>query len=206
MTASTSAPRWIAAALLLWLAALVIGTGFAAIVLLNSGDDYLESASYQVVLCVTGGAFGAAVAALLRAVERMAHGWGDGAGTGVHGFSARRAPLLAVQPVLGAALGLLLYLLLSALVVVLLRVSDGTVFDPQGLLLVAGAAGLFARALLARLRDMVDALFGRPAAAPPTLQVMPPPAAARRALAEPAAADPAADAVAVGSDRSDRSG
>lgn len=204
MTASTSAPRWIAAALLLWLAALVIGTGFGAIVLLNSGDDYLESSSYQVVLCVTGGAFGAAVAALLRAVERIAHGWGEGDAGAVHGFSARRAPLLAVQPVLGAAVGLLLYLLLSALVVVLLRVSDGTVFDPQGLLLVAGAAGLFARALLARLRDMIDALFGRPAAVPPTLPMASPtsrPATVRRALPEPPAAAPAADVATGGSDR-----
>jgi hypothetical protein len=176
MNPTPTAPRWIAAALLLWLAALVIGTGFAAIVLLNSGDDYLESTSYQVVLCVTGGAFGASVAALLRAVERIAHGWSDAAAP-AHGFSTRRAPLLAVQPVLGAALGLLLYLLLSALVVVLLRVSDGTVFDPQGLLLVAAATGLIARALLARLRDMVDALFGRPAAAPSTIvlrDAMPP--------------------------------
>jgi hypothetical protein len=142
----------------------VLAAGFASIVLLNSADDYVESASFQVVLCVTGGAFGAAIAALLRAAERIARGWDDsGAG---RGFGARQAPLLALNPVFGAALGLLLYLLLSALVVVLLRMSEGTVFDPQGLLLVAAAAGLFARTLLARVRDMFEALLGRAAAAP----------------------------------------
>lgn len=163
MTSSSPSRRlhWAAGLLLLWLAAMVVGTGFGAVVLLISADDYIDSTSFQTVLCVAGGAFGASIAALLRAVERIAQGWVEDHASPAIGFSARLAPLLAVQPVFGAALGLLLFLLLSALVVVLLRLTEGTTFDPHGLLLVAAVAGLFARTLLTRLRDMFESLLGR---------------------------------------------
>jgi hypothetical protein len=158
------APRWIAAGLLLWLSLLVLGTGFASAVLLSSAEDYVESTSFQVVLCMTGGALGASLTALLAAGERIARGWSfapDALARGERGFNARIAPLLAVQPILGAALGLLLLLGLSAGAVMLLRVSEGTIFDPMGLLLVSVIVGLFARTILARVRDSVEALFGR---------------------------------------------
>ncbi|MCU0939646.1 MAG: hypothetical protein MUC86_10995 [Burkholderiaceae bacterium] len=163
-----SAPRWVAAALLLWLSLLVLGTGFASAVLLSSADDYADSTSYQMVLCMTGGALGASLTALLAAGERIAHGWSfasDALARGERGFSARLAPLLAVQPILGAALGMLLLLLLSSGAVMLLRLTEGTTFDPMGLLLVAVVVGLFARSLVARLRDSAEALFGRARAA-----------------------------------------
>ena len=200
------APRWVAAALLMWLSLLVLGTGFASAVLLSSAEDYVDSTSFQVVLCMTGGALGASLTALLAAGERIARGWSfatDALAHGERGFNARLAPLLAVQPILGAALGLLLLLLLSAGAVMLLRLSEGTIFDPMGLLLVSAVAGLFARTLLARVRDSVEALFGRsraaagaaisrverdPAAAPGAS------AAADRPAAQPVAGAPPADA------------
>jgi hypothetical protein len=113
---------------------------------------------------MTGGALGASLTALLAAGERIARGWSfapDALARGERRFNARLAPLLAVQPILGAALGMVLLLVLSSGSVVLLRLTEGTTFDPMGLLLVAVIAGLFARTLLARVRDSVEALFGR---------------------------------------------
>ena len=164
------APRWIATVLLLWLSAVVLGTGFASAVLLSSAEDFADSTSFQVVLCMTGGALGASLAALLAAGERIARGWSfaaDALARGERGFNSRLAPLLAVQPILGAALGMLLLLVLSAGAVMLLRLTEGTTFDPMGLLLVSAAAGLFARTLLARVGDSVEALFGRARMGPP---------------------------------------
>jgi hypothetical protein len=179
--ARARAPRWVAAALLLWLSLLVLGTGFASAVLLSSADDYADSTSYQMVLCMTGGALGASLTALLAAGERIAHGWSfasDALARGERGFSARLAPLLAVQPILGAALGMLLLLLLSSGAVMLLRLTEGTTFDPMGLLLVAVVVGLFARVLVARLRDSAEALFGRAKVAGSSAPVAPAVAAA----------------------------
>lgn len=159
-----TAPRWVAAALLLWLSLLVLGTGFASAVLLSSSEDYADSTAFQVVLCMNGGALGASLTALLASGERIAHGWSqaaDALGRGERGFHARLAPLLAVQPILGAALGMVLLLVLSSGAVMLLRLPEGSTFDPMGLLLVSFIAGLFARTLLARVRDSVEALFGR---------------------------------------------
>jgi hypothetical protein len=55
---------------------------------------------------------------------------------------------------------MLLLLALSAGSVMLLRLSEGTTFDPMGLLLASSIAGLLSRGLLARMRDAADALFG----------------------------------------------
>lgn len=157
-------PYWIAALLVLWLSLVVLGAGFATAVLLSSAEDYTESTSFQVVLCMTGGALGASLTALLASGERIARGWAhgpDALARGERRFNPRLAPLLAVQPILGAALGMVLLLALSSGSVMLLRLSEGTTFDPMGLLLFSVIAGLFARTLLARVRDSVEALFGR---------------------------------------------
>lgn len=149
--------------MLAWLAVLVLGSGFAAAVLLSVAEEYAHSAAFQIVLCLTGGALGASMLALLSAGERIARGWSYGAdalAVGGRRFHARLAPLLALQPILGAAVGMLLLLALSAGSVMLLRLSEGTTFDPMGLLLASAIAGLLSRGLLARLRDAADALFG----------------------------------------------
>ncbi len=162
---SVRTTRWVAIALVAWLSLLVLGVGFATAVLLSSAEDYTDSKPFQMVLCMAGGALGASLTALLAAGERIARGWAfgrDALARSERGFNARLAPLLAVQPILGAALGLVLLLGLSAGTVVLLRLSEGTTFDPMGLLLVSVIGGLFARTLLARVRDSVEALFGRP--------------------------------------------
>lgn len=157
-------PYWIAAMLVLWLSLVVLGAGFATAVLLSSAEEYAESTSFQMVLCMTGGALGASLTALLAAGERIARGWAfgnDALARTERRFNARLAPLLAVQPILGAALGMVLLLALSSGAVMLLRLTEGTTFDPMGLLLFSVIAGLFARTLLARVRDSVEALFGR---------------------------------------------
>ena len=159
-----SPPYWIAAILVLWLSLVVVGAGFATAVLLSSAEDYAESTSFQVVLCMTGGALGASLTALLAAGERIARGWSygpDALARTERRFNGRLAPLLAVQPILGAALGMVLLLALSSGSVMLLRLTEGTTFDPMGLLLFSVITGLFARTLLARVRDSVEALFGR---------------------------------------------
>lgn len=192
-----AAARWIAAVLLLWLALLVMGTGFVAAVLLTSAEDYADSTSFQVVLCMDGGAFGASLAALLAAGDRIARGWSaapDALASGERRFNARLAPLLGVQPILGAALGMVMLLALSSAAVVLLRLPEGATFDPMGLLLASVIVGLFARILLARLRDSVEALFGRATAgaeADPG-RADPPPAATSPAAAKEAPAPNAA--------------
>jgi hypothetical protein len=185
----------VAFALLVWLALLVLGSGFAGAVLLSVAEDYTDSAPFQIVLCLTGGTLGASMLALLSAGERIARGWSfaeDALARGERRFHARLAPLLALQPILGAAVGMLLLLALSAGSVMLLRLSEGTTFDPMGLLLASTFAGLLSRGLLARLRDAADALFGarmttaapEAAAAPASLPAAPLSAVA----AEPAAA------------------
>ena len=155
--------RWAAFLVLAWLAVLVLGSGFAAAVLLSVAEEYAHSAGFQIVLCLTGGTLGASMLASLSAGERIARGWSYGAdalAAGERRFHARLAPLLALQPILGAAVGMLLLLALSAGSVMLLRLSEGTTFDPMGLLLASAIAGLLSRGLLARLRDAADALFG----------------------------------------------
>lgn len=176
--------RWAAFALLVWLALLLLGSGFAGAVLLSVAEGYTDSAAFQIVLCLTGGTLGASMLALLSAGERIARGWSfaeDALARGERRFHARLAPLLALQPILGAAVGMLLLLALSTGSVMLLRLSEGTTFDPMGLLLASTFAGLLARGLLARLRDAADALFGarlttaasEATAAPASLQAVP---------------------------------
>jgi hypothetical protein len=184
-------PYWIAALLVLWLSLVVVGAGFAVAVLLSSAEDYTESTSFQLVLCMTGGALGASLTALLAAGERIARGWSfglDALARTERSFNARLAPLLAVQPILGAALGMVLLLALSSGSVMLLRLTEGTTFDPMGLLLFSVIAGLFARTLLARVRDSVEALFGRATggAEPDPLRVVRSPLPGRDAPAVPA--------------------
>lgn len=203
--ASSAAPRWIAAALVLWLALLVLGTGFSVAVLLASADDYADSTSFQIVLCMVGGTLGASLIALLAAGDRIARGWStapDALAQGERRFNARLAPLLGVQPILGAALGMVMLLALSAAAVVLLRLPEGATFDPMGLLLAAVLVGLFARTLLARVRDSVEALFGRAVAdsarVAPGLPSIP---AARPTPAAPATAAETAPPSAPGAER-----
>lgn len=220
--ASVRRTRWAAFALLAWLASLVLGSGFAAAVLLSVAEEYAHSAGFQIVLCMTGGTLGASMLALLSTGERIARGWSfadDALARGERRFHARLAPLLALQPILGAAVGMLLLLALSAGSVMLLRLSEGATFDPMGLLLAAAFAGLLSRSLLARLRDAADALLGARAklsaaaeAAVPVSVTVPVASAAAAvaasapvpALAEPpaaikpvvaAASEPAADGV-----------
>ena len=188
-------PYWIAALLVLWLSLVVLGAGFATAVLLSSAEDYAESTSFQVGLCMTGGALGASLTGLLASGERIARGWAhgpDALARGERRFNPRLAPLLAVQPILGAALGMVLLLALSSGSVMLLRLSEGTTFDPMGLLLFSVIAGLFARTLLTRVRDSVEALFGRATsgAEPESLRANRSPQAMPRSEPEPTAPVP----------------
>ena len=157
--------RWSAAALIVWLVLAVAGGGFAAMALLYAPYD-LDSSAYQIVLCVTGGAFGAGLAALLSVVTLVSRGWelGDGtrrpaASEGAR-FAARLAPMYAVRPLFGAAAGLIAYFLLLGLLLVVLSSGSDMTFEPMGLLSVALLAGFFAQVFLERMRQMLDALFG----------------------------------------------
>ncbi|MFO0208488.1 MAG: hypothetical protein ACK54L_20490, partial [Betaproteobacteria bacterium] len=71
--------RWAATALVGWLVVASCAAGFIAVALLYAPYD-IDSSAYQIVLCLTGGAFGASLAALLSVVTRVSRGWelGDG--------------------------------------------------------------------------------------------------------------------------------
>lgn len=190
--------RWAAFLVLAWLSGLVLGSGFAAAVLLSVAEEYAHSAAFQIVLCLTGGTLGASMLALLSAGERIARGWSysaDALAADERRFHGRLAPLLALQPILGAAVGMLLLLALSAGSVMLLRLSEGTTFDPMGLLLASAIAGLLSRGLLARMRDAADALFGaRTPLAVATAGPSAPPAATVGATALAAVSEPVVSA------------
>lgn len=163
--------RWSAAALIVWLVLAVAGGGLATMALLYAPYD-LDSSAYQMVLCVTAGAFGGALAALLSVVTLVSRGLelGDGTRRPVTGngacFAARLAPMYAVRPLFGAAAGLIAYFLLLGLLLVVLSNGSDMTLEPMGLLSVTLLAGFFAQVFLERLRQMLDAFFGRGAPAP----------------------------------------
>jgi hypothetical protein len=148
--------RIAAAATLLWLCAAVLLTGLATAALLFAPYE-VESAAYQMVLCVAGGAFGASVASLAALTRRIARGWElpDGRllpaadGEGVR-FGARQVPGFVAKPVLGAATGLLLYLVLWSTLPLILQGSEEMAFNSLGLLMLATASGLVLHGALDR--------------------------------------------------------
>ncbi len=174
--------RWVAAALVGWLVFATGGGGLAAMALLYAPYD-LDSSAYQIVLCVTGGAFGAGLATLLTVVTLISRGWelGDGTRRPLRGegarFAGRLAPLYAVRPLFGAAAGLITYFLLMGLLLVVLSSGSDMSFEPMGLLSVTLLAGFLAQTLLERTRQMLDALFGSGTAAQAVPQASPPVAA-----------------------------
>jgi hypothetical protein len=131
----------------------------------------LDSSAYQIVLCATGGAFGAGLAALLSVVTLISRGWelGDGARRPLRGdgqrFAGRLAPMYMVRPLFGAAAGLIAYFALMGLLLLVLTGGSDMSFEPMGLLSVTLATGFFAQTLLERTRQMLDAFFGRAPAA-----------------------------------------
>jgi len=98
--------RWAATALVGWLVVASCAAGFIAVALLYAPYD-IDSSAYQIVLCLTGGAFGASLAALLSVVTRVSRGWelGDGRRFPAHEpglpFAGRLAPMYAVRPLFG---------------------------------------------------------------------------------------------------------
>jgi hypothetical protein len=158
--------RWVAAAVVGWLVVATGGGGLAAMALLYAPYD-LDSSAYQIVLCVTGGSFGAGLAALLSVVTLISRGWelGDGTRRPLRGdgprFAGRLAPMYAVRPLFGAAVGLIAYFLLLGLLLVVLSSGSDMSFEPMGLLSVTLLAGFFAQTFLERTRQMLDAFFGR---------------------------------------------
>ncbi len=167
--------RWVAAALVGWLVFATGGGGLAAMALLYAPYD-LDSSAYQIVLCVTGGAFGAGLGALLTVVTLISRGWelGDGTRWPVRGegarFAGRLVPLYAVRPLFGAAAGLITYFLVMGLLLVVLSSGSDMSFEPMGLLSVTLLAGFLAQTLLERTRQMLDAFFGRSTATPSSTQ------------------------------------
>jgi hypothetical protein len=116
---------------------------------------------------------------LLSVVTLISRGWelGDGARRPLYGdgarFAGRVAPMYAVRPLFGAAVGLITYFLLLGLLLVVLASGSDLSFEPMGLLSVTLLAGFFAQAFLERTRQMFDAFFGRTA---PAVRAAVPPA------------------------------
>lgn len=164
--------RWAATALVGWLVLASCAAGFIAVALLYAPYD-IDSSAYQIVLCLTGGAFGASLAALLSVVTRVSRGWelGDGRRFPPHEpglpFAGRLAPMYAVRPLFGAAVGILVYVLLLGLLLIVLSGEAELSFEPIGLLSVALVAGFFAPTFLERVRQTTEAFLGRAPAAGP---------------------------------------
>ena len=162
--------RWAATALVGWLVVASCAAGFIAVALLYAPYD-IDSSAYQIVLCLTGGAFGASLVALLSVVTRVSRGWelGDGRRFPPHEpglpFAGRLAPMYAVRPLLGAAVGILVYVLLLGLLLIVLSGEAELSFEPIGLLSVALVAGFFAPTFLERVRQTTEAFLGRAPAA-----------------------------------------
>jgi hypothetical protein len=164
--AELSRLRWVATALVGWLVLVTAGGGLAAMALLYAPYD-LDSSAYQIVLCATGGAFGAGLASLLSVVTLISRGWelGDGSRRPLRGdgqrFAGRLAPMYMVRPLFGAAVGLIAYFVLMGLLLLVLTGGSDMSFEPMGLLSVSLATGFFAQTLLERTRQMLEAFFER---------------------------------------------
>ena len=121
-----------------------------------------------IAVCLLGGALGGCLSALLSAADRWANGLESWAGKKFPGpkpkdkFSLRMAPFFLIRPVLGGALGVVVYAgIRSGLLFAQKNGTDDAQLSMHALAFYATLAGLFAKTLLERLKDMFKAFVGK---------------------------------------------
>jgi hypothetical protein len=121
-----------------------------------------------IAVCLVGGTLGGSLSALLSAADRWANGLESWAGKKFPGprpkdkFSLRMAPFFLIRPVLGGALGVVVYAgIRSGLLFAQKNGTDDAQLNMHALAFYATLAGLFAKTLLERLKDMFKAFVGK---------------------------------------------
>ena len=120
-----------------------------------------------VLLCIFAGTLGSSVMALRSIIERIAHGWELSDATKLpeiepkDKFVAKMVPGFVARPLLGAAVGYLIYLAVVGGFWIVISPSGEVEFRPLGLAFLALLGGLFAKTLLEKLKGVFDNIFGK---------------------------------------------
>lgn len=158
--------RAIEANLVLWS---VASAGFSVFSLFEALRQASQSSYvlWVVLLCVAAGTLGSSISALISVAERVANGWelerGEKwppVGGKPDKFVARMIPLFLVRPLLGSAMGYLVYVGIVGGFLVAVRTATPGDFRPEGLAFLALLAGLFAKTFLEKLRDAFKTFLG----------------------------------------------
>ncbi len=145
-------------------AAVALGA-LAGIVLLLPDGSSTASGLRLAGLSLLAGVAGSTVSALQSSSQRIANGWELADGTKLPArspkdkFAARLIPLFAMRPVMGAMMGLLVYVGLVG--GFLIATTDGSQsFSAQGIVFLSGLGGLFAKTFVERLKVVFKTLLG----------------------------------------------
>ncbi|MER3483695.1 MAG: hypothetical protein C4332_11635 [Meiothermus sp.] len=129
-------------------------------------------AFWLTLFCVATGFLGSSLSALISAADRISNGWETSNGgkwpknaKKEDRFGSRMVGWFLVRPLLGAAMGFLVYIgvvggYLIAVVATTKPPSPGD-FNPYALGFLSLLGGLFAKTFLERLKDAFDTLFGK---------------------------------------------
>ena len=125
-----------------------------------------DFSTQRILLCVMGGTLGSSISALLSAADRISHGWEFSGGDKYPApepkdkFVARMVPFFIVRPLLGSAMGLLVYAGLTSGYLIAVENAQDATFSRPGLLFFSFLGGLFAKTFIEKLRGMFDTFFG----------------------------------------------
>ena len=158
--------RKLAGGVLAWLVVItVVSLGMG--VLLLSQPQQAGFSAPAIWLCVAGGTLGSSISALVSAADRISQGWEFSGGEKYPAlgpkekFVARMVPFFIVRPLLGSAMGLLIYVGLTGGYLIAVQNAQGATFSREGLLFLTFLGGLFAKTFIEKLRAMFDTLFGK---------------------------------------------
>lgn len=113
-------------------------------------------------ICISAGVLGSATSALISALQRKANGWEFSNGLKYPSdspddkFSIRMATFFMGRPLLGIVAGLIVFFGFS----IVFEKSENT-FEKTSLIFWSILAGLFAKSLIAKLKDLFDNLIGK---------------------------------------------
>lgn len=149
-----------------YLVAFVLVTLATCMYLLRPGAANLDANYRALLLCIAAGTLGSAGMALVSAAERMANGWESHDGlkwpdsNKPDRFSLRMTGQFVVRPFLGALVGFVTYVGVVGGYFVTVSSPEGASLRPAGMAFFAVLAGLFAKTMLERLKEMFKALVG----------------------------------------------
>ena len=145
----------------LYLVALIVlcSAGIVPLLLINVGWPADLKA---VLVCLFAGMLGSSVSAMLSALQRKANGWEFRDGTSYpddaskERFNERMTYFFLARPYLGASVGLLVFVGVASGILI----KVGSPSDLYKLTFLSLLAGLFAKTLLEKLKNVFDNLFG----------------------------------------------